>query len=128
MADYKQNPHGDGWMVRYDDGTSEVVDTEIEAQTALAIAQTEAKMTGRKSNFVNEILGLVTDLAELDDLAEVYQHRGYNPGGTDPIEETDLANAGISMADWSAGLSFILAVKAIVDDNQATVSKLRTDI
>ena len=128
MADYKQNPHGDGWLVRYDDGTSEVVATETDAQSAVSQVQLEAKMANRKSDFVSEILSLITELAELDDLQQVYEHRGYNTGGADPISEDDLSEAGISLADWNDGLAFILAVKVVVDDSQSIVSKLRTDI
>ena len=36
--DYKRNPSGPGWMVRYDDGSYQIFDTEAEARHAMALA------------------------------------------------------------------------------------------
>lgn len=135
MADYKQNPHGDGWLVRYDDGTSEVVTTEGEAETKIAQAKLEANKVAKKQGFANQVLELVTKLSEIDDLREVYFDREYNSGGANEITDDDLSDLGITASEFTEGLTLIENLRKLLNnqapttgDYTVTISKLRTDI
>lgn len=128
MTEMRIYQAADGSWIFWDGETKTTGLTEEEAIAMLTAAQLEINMASKKEQFITAILDQITNLTDLDDLTDVYQHRGYGGAGNDPILQEDLTEAGILLADWNEGLQFLLDVKAVVDANGPVLSKLRVDI
>lgn len=93
-----------------------------------------------KNTYVQRLQDTATKLAqvanEFEDLVSVYFDRGYNGGGADEIEDTDIsAGLGITAADVANGVTlaqqlanFLNNAAVTTGDYDLTLNKLRTDL
>jgi hypothetical protein len=94
-----------------------------------------------KQIFIQQVGGVVTEMARLEEtikgMAGVFTARGYQVGGSDPILDIDIQNAGSSMTaaqfNIIAGilgdyLSFCGNTPVITKDRKVELNKARTDI
>jgi hypothetical protein len=99
----------------------------------------EARMANQKEIFAQKAQEAATTLAQvgdrLDDLVTVYFDRGYNSGGANGIDDSDLTSLGITAAQLG-GLITLAQQLSNFRNNQAvttadydvTLNALRTDV
>ena len=99
----------------------------------------EARIMARKLDFAQGIVNYCTAMAQNADFGinarTVFNDRGYNPGGSDPILDEDVAPLGITAAQLLLGVVFfenlekMLEGQAItVADYDKTLNLLRNDV
>ena len=94
-----------------------------------------------KQIFIQQVSGVATELAGLEErikgMSGVFTARGYQAGGADPITDTDMGNAGVSLsaAEFTviAGilgdyLNFCGNLAVATKDRKTELNKARTDI
>jgi hypothetical protein len=96
-------------------------------------------MASRKFQFAQAVINYITSVAQAadggTDARSVFNDRGYNPGGTDPIIDSDVEGLEITAAELLEGVQFfenlgnMLNNSPIVQkDWDAVVNKLRNDL
>lgn len=83
----------------------------------------------RKTNFITMALGLSSALFNLgqrtDTLAAKYVLRGYNPAGSNPITDADLADIGITRAQFDELVTLFTNFIKFLDNNSPAPANYR---
>ncbi len=125
--DYKPNPDGSGWLIRFDDGTSLIVSTEKEAVTMA----TKIGWAQRAQTMSNNLAVVLNSAADLE---SSYFDRGYNAGPT-AITDSDVESLGITAANVSSFITMSQQLAKFVGnevvtqgDYDSTINAMRTDV
>ena len=92
-----------------------------------------------KTNYVNKMLARTKDLANvktaLHEIYNTYFDRGYNSGGSDPIQDSDIVSANVTATDVANMITLIENLDKFFDnqsvttgDYDATLNQFRRDI
>ena len=77
---------------------------------------------GRKLDFAEAVRTKVTALDDLvssmNELRDIFQHSGYNAGGSDPITDEDLEALGMTAANLAAFNTFVENVNLFLKDGE----------
>jgi len=115
------------FQVRFDNGSSRVVNSESAAQQLM-----------QEVTFVEKVKSIATTLAEAAseaaDVRDVYFDRGYGAGETQ-LSSTDIASTGVTTTDITAFINLATQLtnffgnqKVTQDDWGSVINKLRTDV
>lgn len=96
-------------------------------------------MASRKLDFAEEVMDYCTKIAQNSDFGsnarDVFNDRGYDPGGADPILDDDVAGLEVTAADVTAAmvffenLGYMLNDQSITEaDYDVTLNRMRNDL